>query len=79
MKLFQKKKSPLPIPEPFTAQGIRTKASTCTGERTIGFYDSSVKRLRYAELVHTEQDVVTFCEKYGVTLNEADLQRLMKE
>lgn len=79
MKLFQKKKPPLPIPKPFTAQDIRTEASTCTGERTIGFYDSSAKRLRYAELVHTEQDVVAFCAKYGVTLGEADLQRLMKE
>ena len=36
MKLFHKKKEPLPIPEPFTAADIKVEASTCTGERTIG-------------------------------------------
>ena len=47
MKLFQRKKETLPIPEPFTAADIRTEASTRTGERTIGSYDRGAHRLRY--------------------------------
>lgn len=65
MKLFHKKKEPLPIPEPFTAADIKVEASTCTGERTIGFYDRKTHRLRYAEPVHTEQDIRDFYTQYG--------------
>ena len=79
MKLFHRKKETLPIPEPFTAADIRTEASTCTGERTIGFYDRCAHRLRYAELVRTEQDIRNFYAKYGADLDDRTLQRLMNE
>ncbi len=59
-------KKPLPIPAPFTAEDIRVEASICTGERTIGFYDKTAKRLRCAELVRTEQDIDAFYAKYGM-------------
>ena len=78
MKLFHRKKETLPIPESFTAADIRTEASTCTGERTIGFYDRGAHRLRYAELVRTEQDIRDFYEKYGAKLDEETLQCLMR-
>ena len=71
MKLFRKKKEPLPIPEPFTAADIKVEASTCTGERTIGFYDRKTHRLRYAELVHSELDIRDFYEKYGAVPDDA--------
>ena len=79
MKLFHRKKELLLIPEPFTAEDIRTEASTCTGERTIGFYDRGAHRLRYAELVRSEQDIRDFYEKYGADLDDRTLQRLMNE
>lgn len=79
MKLFHRLKESLPIPEPFTAADIRIEASTCTGERTIGFYDRGAHRLRYAELVRSEQDIRNFYEKYGAELDDRTLQRLMNE
>ena len=79
MKLFHRKKESLPIPEPFTAADIRTEASTCTGERTIGFYDRGAHRLWYAELVRSEQDIRNFYEKYGAELDDRTLHRLMNE
>ena len=79
MKLFHRKKESLPIPEPFTAADIRTEASTCTGERTIGFYDRGAHRLRYAELVRSEQDIRDFYAKYGADLDDRTLQQLMNE
>ena len=78
MKLFHRKKETLPIPEPFTAADIRTEASTCTGERTIGFYDRCAHRLRYAELVRSAQDIRDFYTKYGAKLDEETLQCLMR-
>ena len=75
MKLFHRKKAPLPVPEPFTAADIRTEASTCTGERTIGFYDRKTHRLRYAELVRSEQDILDFYEKYGAAPDDAAERR----
>ena len=77
--LFHRKKETLPIPEPFTAADIRTEASTCTGERTIGFYDRGAHRLRYAELVRSAQDIRDFYAKYGADLDDSILQRLMNE
>ncbi|MBR4200486.1 MAG: hypothetical protein IKQ91_04315 [Oscillospiraceae bacterium] len=79
MKLFHRKKETLPIPEPFTVADIRTEASTCTGERTIGFYDRGAHRLRYAELVRSVQDIRDFYAKYGADLDDSILQRLMNE
>lgn len=55
----------IPIPEGFTAEDIRVESSVCTGERTIGFYSHSDKRLHFAELVRSEGDVEEFYRKYG--------------
>lgn len=57
----------LPIPEGFSAGDIKIESSTCTGEKTIGFYSSREKRLVCAELVRSEEDIAAFCQKYGVT------------
>ena len=67
MGLFRKEHS-IPIPEPFTADDIRVESSTCTGEKTIGFYDRSLKRLVYAELVRSQEDIDVFYKKYGIDL-----------
>lgn len=79
MGLFRRKPAVQPIPEPFTAADIRTEASTCTGERTVGFYDRGAHRLRSAVLVRTEQDIRDFYAKYGAALDEETLRRLMRE
>ena len=68
MSLFRKN-APLPVPEPFSADDIRTESSTCTGETTIGFYDKASKRLVYAELVRSERDIRDFYRKYGLEYN----------
>ena len=66
MPLF-KKKTPQPIPEPFTADDIRIEQSICTGERTIGFYDKKEHRLRFAEPAQTDEDISRFYRNYGLT------------
>lgn len=66
MKLFSKKKKVLSIPEGCTADSVRIEASTCTGERTIGFYNPMEKKLMFAELVRTDSDINAFYEKYGI-------------
>ncbi len=68
IKRFIKKpdKPALPIPEPFTAEDIKVESSICTGEKTIGFYDKKAHRLRYEELVRSEQDIRDFYAKYGI-------------
>ncbi|MBO7395233.1 MAG: hypothetical protein J6U16_03835 [Ruminococcus sp.] len=65
MSIFRKK-SPLPIPAPYTADDIKVEASICTGEKTIGFCDRATKRLMYAELVRSERDIADFYKKYGL-------------
>lgn len=54
------------IPEGFTAEDVKLEASICTGEKTIGFYSASEKRLVCAELVRTQSDIDAFYEKYGI-------------
>lgn len=61
-----KSKKTLPIPKGFTAGDIKTEASICTGEKTIGFYDRSSCRLMYAELVRSNADIEEFFRKYGI-------------
>ena len=60
------KKAVEPIPEGYTEQDIKLEASTCTGEKTIGFYDKHDKKLHYSELVRTERDIKAFYAKYGL-------------
>lgn len=80
MSLFRKHKTEVqPIPAPFTVEDIRTESSICTGEKTIGFYDRSAHKLRYAELVRTEQDVRDFFARYGAELDPDTLKTLMSE
>lgn len=60
------KKSNGKIPEGFRAEDIRTESSVCTGERVIGFYSSTDKRLHYAELVTCDEDIIRFYKRYGI-------------
>ncbi|MCI7767543.1 MAG: hypothetical protein MSJ26_06135 [Oscillospiraceae bacterium] len=67
MGLFGKAKTKvMPIPEGFSPENIRVEASVCTGERTIGFYSSEDRRLHFAELVRSPEDIRAFYEKYGL-------------
>lgn len=61
------KSKTLPIPQNFSAEDIRIESSICTGEKTIGFYSSSDKKLHFAELVRTADDVNAFYRKYGIS------------
>lgn len=80
MSLFKKRKAVVqPIPESFTAQDIRVESSICTGEKTIGFYDRSAHRLRYVELVRSEQDVLDFFAQYGETPDTETLRKLITD
>lgn len=54
------------IPEGFTEKDIRLESSTCTGEKTIGFFDRSDNRLKFAELVESEKDITAFYKRYGL-------------
>ncbi len=65
MSIFRKN-VPAPIPEPFSASDIKIESSTCTGEKTIGFFDKTAKRLMFAELVRSESDIAKFYKKYGI-------------
>ena len=66
MNLFRKNKKVLSVPDGFTIDDIRIEASICTGETIIGFYDKSSKKLVYAELVRSDDDISEFYRKYGV-------------
>lgn len=54
------------IPDGFKAEDIRIESGICTGERTIGFYSPSDKKLHYAELVRSGADILNFYRKYGI-------------
>lgn len=56
----------LPVPEGFTEKDIKIESSTCTGEKTIGFYSPADKKLHYSELVRTSGEIAAFYRKYGV-------------
>ena len=60
------KNKTIPIPEGFTADDIKVESSICTGEKTIGFYSPADKKLHYAELVKSNDDIEDFYRKYGV-------------
>ena len=77
MLLFRRRKpQPQPLPEPFTAADIRVESSICTGEKTIGFYDRGAHKLRFAELVRSQQDVLDFLARYGIEPDAETLRRL---
>ena len=56
----------MPIPDGYTAQDIKLESSTCTGEKTIGFYDKHDRKLHYSELVRTEREIKAFYARYGI-------------
>lgn len=66
MYLFRKNKKVLSVPDGFTIDDIKIEASICTGEKIIGFYDKSSKKLVYAELVRSDDDISEFYRKYGI-------------
>ena len=61
-----KRKKVLPIPDGFSADDIKVQSSICTGEKNIGLYSAAYKKLHYAELVITNEDIEDFYRKYGV-------------
>ena len=67
MGLFGRHKTKvMPIPEGFSPEDIRVEASVCTGEKTIGFFSPEDRRLHFAELVRSHEDIEAFYEKYGI-------------
>ena len=69
MSLFKSFK-PLPVPKGCEGLEIRTESSTCTGERIIGFYEPTSKKLLCSELVRSDEDVRAFFRKYDRPLPE---------
>lgn len=61
-----RKPSAEPIPEGFTEADIKVESSTCTGEKTIGFYSKADKKLHYSELVKSQHDIDNFYRKYDI-------------
>ncbi|MBQ6674988.1 MAG: hypothetical protein IJM75_02555 [Ruminococcus sp.] len=70
MSLFCSTFSPKPIPKGCEGLEIRIQSSTCTGEKTIGFYDRVQGRLLYSELVRGDADIEAFYRKYGIKRNK---------
>ncbi|MGN0666700.1 MAG: hypothetical protein ACI4KF_09270 [Huintestinicola sp.] len=70
----RKKTDPVPVPEECRGLEVRVESSICTGEKTIGFYDKSRKRLLHSELVRSEEDIRSFCNKYGVEVTHSNNQ-----
>jgi len=66
MSLFHRKQKILPIPEGFTKEDIRTESSICTGETVIGFFNHADRKLYFAELVKSGQDIDNFYARYGI-------------
>ena len=67
MSLFGKKKNAVTtVPKDCEGLDIRVESSTCTGEKTIGFYDPKSKKLRCCELVRTDADIDAYCAKFGI-------------
>ena len=63
---FFKKKTVKPVPEESRGMEIKIMSSTCTGEKTIGFYNRNTREIMYPELVKSDSDVEAFYEKYGL-------------
>lgn len=61
-----KKFHPLSVPEECKGMEIRTESSVCTGERIIGFYDPSARKLLYAQLAQNDSQIADFYRKYGL-------------
>ena len=55
MSVFRRSFKPKPIPKECEGLEVKVQSSTCTGERTIGFFDRVTGRLLYSELVRSEK------------------------
>lgn len=60
------KKNIQSIPKECIGLEVKIESSTCTGEKTIGFYNPKSKKLLYSELVTSSQDINDFYTKYGI-------------
>lgn len=69
MSVFKGKNRIGTIPPDCAGLEVKIESSTCTGERTIGFFDPETRKLRYAELIRSQYDIFAFCERYGVRLD----------
>ena len=65
MSIFRKKVSHS-VPKECEGMQVKITSSTCTGEKTIGFYSRNTRELMYPELVKTQIDIDKFYEKYGL-------------
>ncbi|MGN1412310.1 MAG: hypothetical protein ACI4WH_07405 [Oscillospiraceae bacterium] len=65
--LFKHKKTIQSIPKECIGLEVKLESSTCTGEKTIGFYDPKSKKLLYSELVTSQKDIDNFYSKYGIS------------
>ncbi len=65
--MFRKKKV-REIPNECRGMEIKIQSSTCTGEKTIGFFDRKTGELMYKELVRDKSDIAAFYESYGIDL-----------
>lgn len=66
LKKMNSVRKPAMLPEGFSEDDIRLESSTCTGEKTIGFYSRTENKLLFAELVRSDADIDRFYKKYGV-------------
>jgi hypothetical protein len=66
MGLFTKPKKHKSVPAECEGMEVRVMSSTCTGEKTIGFYNRNTRELMYIELVRSQADIDDFYEKYGI-------------
>lgn len=65
MSIFKKKISGS-VPKECEGMEVRIMTGSCTGEKTIGFYDRSRHELMYAEFVRSKEDIAAFYERYGL-------------
>lgn len=65
MSIFSKK-TVKKVPDGCEGLEIKVQTSTCTGEKTIGFFDRKSGELKYKELVRTKGDIDAFFESYGL-------------
>ena len=65
MSIFRKKVTKK-VPEECEGLEIKVQTSTCTGEKTIGFFERKSGELKYRELVRTKEDIDAFYESYGL-------------
>lgn len=54
------------LPMGFTEDDVRIESSTCTGEKTIGFFHRAENKLMFAELVQSDEDIERFYKKYNL-------------